>query len=78
MKISVVGAGYVGLITGVSFASFGHKVACIDKNVDAIQKLQNGQVPFLSHNSAPFLPKNKQPTTLRLPPTLTKVCPKAT
>lgn len=55
MKISVVGAGYVGLITGVSFASFGHKVACIDKNVDAIQKLQNGQVPFFEPQLSTFL-----------------------
>ena len=32
MKISVIGSGYVGLVTGACFSEFGYKVVCIDKN----------------------------------------------
>ncbi|TGW14509.1 UDP-glucose/GDP-mannose dehydrogenase family protein [bacterium NHP-B] len=46
MHIAVVGTGYVGLISGACFASFGHHVTCIDKNVDVIQRLNRGGLPF--------------------------------
>ena len=41
MNISVIGSGYVGLITGVGFAKLGHKVVCVDivkEKVDAINE----------------------------------------
>jgi len=46
MNISIVGAGYVGLITGIGFAKLGNHVSIIDLNDDLIQKLKNGKVPF--------------------------------
>ena len=32
MKIAIVGAGYVGLVSGVCFADFGHDVVCVEKD----------------------------------------------
>jgi len=40
MKISVIGTGYVGLVTGVVFAHLGHNVICMDKNEEKIGKLK--------------------------------------
>ena len=39
MNISIIGAGYVGLITGVGFAKLGNQVSIVDLNDDLIQKL---------------------------------------
>lgn len=46
MTISIVGAGYVGLVTGSVFADFGHKVNIIDVNKKRIEELKKGKVPF--------------------------------
>lgn len=42
MNITVIGTGYVGLPTGVGFASLGHNVVCVDKNYKKVEKLNNG------------------------------------
>ncbi|MDO8557897.1 MAG: UDP-glucose/GDP-mannose dehydrogenase family protein [bacterium] len=44
--ITVIGAGYVGLITAVAFAKFGHRVTCIDIDGKKIAKLRRGVVPI--------------------------------
>ncbi len=46
MKIAIVGAGYVGLVTGVCLADFGHEVVCIDKDQRKIDALEGGSVPI--------------------------------
>lgn len=46
MKISVIGTGYVGLVSGVVFADLGHDVICMDKNTEKIEKLKNGIMPI--------------------------------
>ncbi len=46
MKIAVVGSGYVGLVTGVCLADFGHDVVCIDKDQGKIESLRNGVIPI--------------------------------
>ncbi|WP_379970496.1 UDP-glucose dehydrogenase family protein [Ectobacillus sp. sgz5001026] len=46
MEISVVGTGYVGLVTGVGLAHIGHIVTCLDIDEDKITKLQDGNVPI--------------------------------
>jgi len=45
-KIAVIGAGYVGLVTAVCFASSGHDVVVVEKNPSRVVALQLGQVPF--------------------------------
>ncbi|HPF03719.1 MAG TPA: UDP-glucose/GDP-mannose dehydrogenase family protein [Bacteroidales bacterium] len=46
MKISVVGTGYVGLVTGTCFAESGLTVTCIDRDKDKIARLGEGEVPI--------------------------------
>ena len=46
MTISIVGTGYVGLVTGAVYADFGHRVFCIDTNEGKIKSLKKGEVPF--------------------------------
>jgi UDPglucose 6-dehydrogenase len=46
MKISIVGTGYVGLTTGVALASLGHKVICVDKDNQKIEKIKKGEIPI--------------------------------
>ncbi len=46
MQVSVVGTGYVGLVTGVCLADFGHVVTCIDKDEAKISSLLRGESPI--------------------------------
>ncbi len=46
MHISVIGTGYVGLVTGACFAEFGVNVVCMDTDSRRIAKLEKGEVPF--------------------------------
>jgi UDPglucose 6-dehydrogenase len=46
MRLCVVGAGYVGLVTGACFADFGHSVVCVDSDRSKIDTLANGGVPI--------------------------------
>jgi UDPglucose 6-dehydrogenase len=51
MKISVIGAGYVGLTTAACLAELGHQVFCAESDAQKLAKLQNGLLPFFE----PFL-----------------------
>ena len=42
MKITVIGAGYVGLVQSVCLADFGFNVTCIEKNLDKLEELKLG------------------------------------
>jgi UDPglucose 6-dehydrogenase len=46
MRITMVGTGYVGLVSGACFADFGHQVTCVDKNVEKIAALHRGEIPI--------------------------------
>ncbi|CAO4138893.1 UDP-glucose dehydrogenase family protein [Methylorubrum aminovorans] len=46
MKIAMVGAGYVGLVSGACFADFGHTVVCIDTASEKITALKEGRIPI--------------------------------
>ena len=46
MKISVIGTGYVGLVTGTCLAETGNEVICVDINEEKVEKMRNGEVPI--------------------------------
>jgi len=46
MRITVIGSGYVGLVSGACLADFGHEVVCIDKDPDKIAALNEGRMPI--------------------------------
>ena len=46
MRLSVIGCGYVGLVSGACFADFGHDVACVDKDAARIGALRRGEIPI--------------------------------
>lgn len=46
MNLVMIGTGYVGLTTGVGFATLGHQVACVDIDAGKIARLDRGEVPF--------------------------------
>ena len=46
MHITVIGTGYVGLVSGAGLADFGMQVICVDKDTDRIRKLSDGDIPF--------------------------------
>ena len=59
MKITIVGSGYVGLVTGACLAELGNKVTCIDTNKSTINKLNNAEVPFYEPGLSSMLIKAK-------------------
>lgn len=46
MKLTVIGTGYVGLVSGVCFALSGHHVICVDKDEEKIKKLKQMESPI--------------------------------
>uniref|UniRef100_UPI001F575363 UDP-glucose dehydrogenase family protein n=1 Tax=Sphingomonas sp. BAUL-RG-20F-R05-02 TaxID=2914830 RepID=UPI001F575363 len=46
MKVTMIGSGYVGLVSGACFADFGHDVTCVDKDERKIEALKAGKIPI--------------------------------
>jgi UDPglucose 6-dehydrogenase/GDP-mannose 6-dehydrogenase len=46
MRVSIIGAGYVGLVTGVGLAEVGHDVTCVDVDAGKVDSINRGQPPF--------------------------------
>lgn len=60
MKLSVIGTGYVGLVTGTCFAEMGHKVTCIDIDENKVKMLRDGKSPIFEPGLEPMLKRNIQ------------------
>ena len=57
MKISIIGSGYVGLVSGAGLAEAGHNVICMDIDTARIEKLRKGISPIVQRGIQSGIPR---------------------
>lgn len=65
MHITVIGAGYVGLVSGTCFSEFGHDVVCVDKDAAKIDRLNGGEMPIFEPGLEALVASNVKAGRLR-------------
>jgi UDPglucose 6-dehydrogenase len=65
MRVTMIGAGYVGLVSGACFADFGHHVTCIDKDAQKVAALNRGEIPIFEPGLADLVEANVRQERLR-------------
>jgi UDPglucose 6-dehydrogenase len=65
MNVSVIGTGYVGLVTGACLADAGNSVLCLDLNTEKIAALNAGQIPIFEPGLEPIVRRNREAGRLK-------------
>src|ERR1700737_4247598 len=65
MDLSIIGSGYVGLVTGACFADVGHNVICVDNDARKIEALQAGKIPIYEPGLEEVIHRNVSAHRLR-------------
>ncbi|WP_298814772.1 UDP-glucose/GDP-mannose dehydrogenase family protein [uncultured Sphingomonas sp.] len=65
MRVTMIGSGYVGLVSGACFADFGHDVVCVDKDQGKIDKLLAGVMPIFEPGLDELVARNVEAGRLR-------------
>jgi UDPglucose 6-dehydrogenase len=65
MDISIIGSGYVGLVTGACFADVGHNVICVDNDLRKVEALQAGKIPIYEPGLEEVIHRNVSAQRLR-------------
>ncbi len=58
MHVSMIGCGYVGLVSGACFSQFGHHVTCVDSNAERVTALQAGHIPIFEPGLEDLVARN--------------------
>ena len=58
MRVTMMGTGYVGLVSGACFADFGHTVTCVDKDASKIERLERGDIPIFEPGLEDLVARN--------------------
>lgn len=58
MRVTMIGSGYVGLVSGACFADFGHIVTCVDTDASKIEALNRGEIPIFEPGLDDLVAKN--------------------
>jgi UDPglucose 6-dehydrogenase len=58
MKLTIIGTGYVGLVTGTCFAEVGHHVMCVDNDATKVKMLRSGGIPIFEPGLADLVRRN--------------------
>jgi UDPglucose 6-dehydrogenase len=70
MQVAMIGAGYVGLVSGACFAELGHTVTCVDKDARKIAALRSGEMPIYEPGLAELVARNVRERRLSFTATL--------
>ena len=65
MRIAMIGAGYVGLVSGACFSEFGTDVTCVDRDESRIDQLRNGLMPLFEPGLGELITSNMEAGRLR-------------
>ena len=77
LKITTIGAGYVGLVTGVCFSDFGYDVTCVDKDAGKIDQLKSGNMPIYEDGIESLVKRNVNAGRLHFTTDLSEAAPQA-
>src|SRR3990167_8536820 len=77
VNITVIGAGYVGLVTGACFAELGNHVTCVDVNVQKIENLKKGILPIYEPGLEPMVMSNMNEGRLHFTTSLSDIAVEA-
>ncbi len=72
MRIAMIGAGYVGLVSGACFSEFGFNVVCVDRDKDRIERLTGGDIPIFEPGLESLILKNTKSGRLSFTTSLSK------
>jgi UDPglucose 6-dehydrogenase len=75
MQITMIGSGYVGLVSGACFSEFGHTVVCVDKDPAKIEALQDGRIPIYEPGLDDLVARNVSAGRLRFTTDLASAVP---
>jgi|TARA_R100000501_G_scaffold16352_3_gene29738 UDPglucose 6-dehydrogenase len=65
MRLTMIGTGYVGLVSGACFSEFGHHVVCVDVNPKIVERLQAGEIPIYEPGLDRLVARNVEAGRLR-------------
>ncbi len=77
MNVVMIGAGYVGLVSGTCFSEFGANVCCVDVDASRVESLSRGEIPIYEPGLDMLVAKNVEAGRLRFTTDLTSAVPEA-